>query len=75
MTPHQRRILDKLAKAWENAPTARLGQLLESVENIGWDMVNPRVHSPRLLWMGDDIMEAALDQWNGVPLLRKVVGT
>ena len=77
MTGDQRRILAKLAAAWELAPAARLGQLIESVENGGWDIIEQqqrqRVHSPRLLWMDDSLFEAALDRWIGVPVLRKVV--
>lgn len=70
---HRQRILAKLALAWDNAPNARLGQLLESVENVGWDMVPQRVAAPRLLWMGNDVFEAALDAWNADPAVRKVV--
>jgi hypothetical protein len=70
---HRERILTKLAAAWDHAPNARLGQLLESVENVGWDISPQRVAAPRLLWMGNDLFEAALDQWNA-DAGRKVVG-
>lgn len=74
MSNTRQRLLAKLAVAWEHAPNARLGQLLESVENVGWEQVcTQRVHAPRLLWMGDDLFEAALDRWNAGP--REVVGT
>ncbi len=74
MSAHQLNLLSKLAAAWDNAPGARLGQLLESVENVGWELCQQRVCAPRLLWMGDDLFEAALDKWNGTPECREVVG-
>lgn len=73
MSAHQLTLLSKLAAAWDNVPTARLGQLLESVENVAWDICPQRVCAPRLLWLGDDLFETALDRWNAVPMVRKVV--
>ncbi len=79
MSPHQQVILGKLAVAWDYAPTARLGQLLESIENVGWELSDQRsfpnrTYAPRLLWMPDQLIEAALDRWNEDENARKVVG-
>lgn len=74
MSTHQLSLLSKLAAAWDNAPSARLGQLLESIENVGWDMCTQRVCAPRLLWMSDELFSAALDKWNADPVSRTVVG-
>ena len=73
----QRRFLTKLETAWTTSPTLRFGQLVESVENVGWDLfergTQQRAYAPRLSQMGDDLFEAAMDCWNASPAARKVV--
>lgn len=64
MTPDPSRIprmLAKLQTLWAANPDMRLGQLLETIEDTGWDMLSQRACAPRLMWMGDDLFEAALD--------------
>lgn len=73
MTSAQLTLLSKLATAWDLAPGARLGQLLESVENVGWDLCIQRAYAPRLASMGDDLLGAALDEWCANPVRRVVV--
>ncbi len=72
MSNHQRSILEKLAAAWGNAPEARFGQLIEAVEDVGWDMCSQRQCAPRLLWMPDALFEGALDKWNRISECRKL---
>lgn len=68
-------LLNRLAAAWTLTPTMRFGQLVESVENLGWDLLPQRVSSPRMCWMSDDLFEAALNRWISEPESRKVVAT
>lgn len=60
--PHIHRITSKLETLWLANPTLRFGQLVESVEDTAWDLIPQRVCSPRLMWLGDDAFEAALDR-------------
>lgn len=73
MTPAQRLLLSRLERAWAVTPTLTFGQLIESVENGAWDMVDRRWTSARMLHMPDDLFSAALDRWVNVPVLRKAV--
>lgn len=75
MTPHQSSVLTKLTRAWEHCPEARFGQLLESIENVAWDIAPQRAYAPRLLWLTDALFEAALDEWNRNPARRVVVAS
>lgn len=68
-------ILIKLKQAWTLTPELTFGQLVESVENIAWDMfqkISQREFSMRLLHLPDNFFEAALDQWINDPLKRKI---
>ena len=67
-------LLRKLADAWSATPALTFGQLVESVENVTWDMVPERYSSARLAALPDHVFETALDQWIGMPAVRKVVG-
>ncbi len=75
MKPHQQVLLSKLAVAWEHIPNARLGQLIESVEEVGWDILPQRHCSMRLCNMSDQLFEQAMDRWNGMGEVRKVVSS
>ncbi len=71
-------LLFKLNNAWAATPQCRFGQLIESVENIAWEMLErdqQRNFSTRLLYLPDHYFEAALDQWISIPFQRKVVGS
>lgn len=68
-------ILAKLNQAWTLTPQLRFGQLIESVENIAWDLlhqIEQRDYSARLMYLPDHYFEAALDQWISIPFQRKV---
>ncbi len=72
MTPaEQSQFLAKLAAAWAVSPTLTLGQLIESVENVAWDLVGNRHVSMRLMHLPDHVLGAALDQWTNAPAARK----
>lgn len=76
MSAAQLNLVNRLTAAWDASPDLRFGQLVESVENVGWDLVTERVCSPRLAWMGDDLFTAACNAWLGVPAGdRKVVAS
>ncbi len=70
-------LLTKLTSAWSLTPALHFGQLVESVENVGWDLLEraqqQRAYAPRLAQMGDTIFEAALDAWIAMPEMRKAV--
>lgn len=77
MSAQQLSLLNRLAAAWDTSPSLRFGQLVESVENAGWDLFErqslQRAYSPRLCQMADDLFGAALDLWLMDPAARKVV--
>jgi hypothetical protein len=56
------RVSAKLTQLWAANPGARLGQLLELVENTAWDLCTQRVCAPRLMHLPDELFEAALDR-------------
>lgn len=66
-------LLGRLAQAWSATPNLTFGQLVESVENVAWDMVAVRHTSARLAALPDHVFEAALDKWIDLPVVRKPV--
>lgn len=61
------RVLSALERTWRANPHLRLGELLEHIENRAWDIPQQRVHAPRLMWLSDELFEAAL---NATPPIR-----
>lgn len=64
-------LLTRLAAASAATPSLTFGQLIESVENLAWDMVAQRHVSMCLMHLSDHLFEAALDQWTHIPAARK----
>lgn len=67
-------LLSKLAAAAAATPNLSFGRLIESVENVVWDMIPQRSVSERLMHIPDEVFEHALDLWARIPAARKVVG-
>ena len=66
-------LLARLSTAWAVTPNLTFGQLVESVENVAWDLVPQRYCSTRLANLPDHLFEAALNQWINLPVVRKAV--
>ena len=62
-----KRIATKLETAWGAAPNMTLGQLIEEIENLGWDQYYaafPTRHfTARLSELPDFAFEQGLNQW------------
>jgi hypothetical protein len=58
----QRAVLDKLGRLWWHHPDKDLGQVLEEVENLAWELIPTRYTSTRLGELPDKYLEQALDR-------------
>jgi hypothetical protein len=63
MDPYRiKRILNKLERIWEAQPNAHLGQVLEKLDTVAWDLVLKRDVSTRFLNMPDECLENGLNK-------------
>lgn len=67
------RLLTKLGEAWKVSQHLSLGQLIESIDNLVWEMVPTRHTSARMMHVSNELFEQALDQWIHMPAVRQQI--